>query len=549
MFFMDLYSSTYRMKYLRYSLKLGCFLLLFFASTFSGQSNEVLLRDLDKNLSEKKLFVKKKQNKIRSIEAQIHKNRLANDDDGLYENYLDLYQEYRSFKYDSAYHFVELSKQIANKLNSPEKLTKAKIRESFILVSAGLFKESLDTLSSIHIEPFQPAIKFDYYITYARAYYDLADYNKDERFSIKYLQKGNELLNQAIQYAEPNSNEYWYSRTLKLLKYNERDQAQQEFLKWIAHGNLDSYYGIATSSLGFIYLDNGDSEKAIHYLTLAAISDVKNATMETVALRNLANELYKKGKYEKANEFIGIAMDDATFYNARHRKFEISTILPIIEKTQLEKLSQKSWLLTIATVILGLLLLVSIVFLYIIFKQLKERNKSRKVLNASLSNFKEINKNLSEANTIKEEYIAYFINAIADTINKIEGIHKSTIQKITNNKQNEAIISLKKYNTKLEREHMFKQFDEIFLKLFPTFIDEFNQLFPEKHQTFLKKGDLLNTELRIFALYRLGIRDSNQVANFLDLSVATIYTYKTRTKSKSDYKIEFERKIMAIKSN
>ena len=79
---------------------------------------------------------------------------------------------------------------------------------------------------------------------------------------------------------------------------------------------------------------------------------------------------------------------------------------------------------------------------------------------------------------------------------------------------------------------MFKQFDEIFLKLFPTFIDEFNQLFPEKHQTFLKKGDLLNTELRIFALYRLGIRDSNQVANFLDLSVATIYTYKTRTKSK-----------------
>lgn len=546
---MDFRNRNNSHYYLQFVLRKVLLCLLFFYHLTSGQSNDVLLQNLDRTLSEKKVFVKKKQNKIRTIEALIHKNRLSNNDEALYDNYIDLYQQYRSFKYDSAYHFIEESKRTGKKLQSPEKIIQSKIKESFILVSAGLFKESLDTLSSIEIKRMEPRVKFDYYITYARAYYDLADYNKDERFSIKYLQKGNELLNKAILYALPNSNEYWYSRTLKLLKYNERDQAQSEFLKWIARGDLGSYYGIATSSLGFIYLDKGDSDKAIHYLALAAISDIKNATMETVALRNLANELYKKGKYEKANEYIGIAMDDATFYNARHRKFEISSILPIIEKTQLEKLSQKSSLLTFATVILAFLLFISIIFLYIIFKQLKERNKSRKVLNASLSNFKEINKNLSEANNIKEEYIAYFINAIADTINKIDSIHKSTIQKITNNKQNEAIISLKKYNTKLEREQLFKHFDEIFLKLFPTFIDEFNHLFPEKHQTFLKKGDLLNTELRIFALYRLGIRDSNQVANFLDLSVATIYTYKTRTKSKSSYKLEFDKKIMAIKSS
>ena len=73
-------------------------------------------------------------------------------------------------------------------------------------------------------------------------------------------------------------------------------------------------------------------------------------------------------------------------------------------------------------------------------------------------------------------------------------------------------------------------------------------LFPPDYRSILKKGELLNTELRIFALYRLGIQDSAQVADFLELSVSTIYTYKTRIKSKSDYRDSFEEKIMDIKT-
>ena len=41
-----------------------------------------------------------------------------------------------------------------------------------------------------------------------------------------------------------------------------------------------------------------------------------------------------------------------------------------------------------------------------------------------------------------------------------------------------------------------------FLQLFPNFVEEFNALLTEPMQP--KPGELLNTELRIFALIRLG---------------------------------------------
>ena len=166
----------------------------------------------------------------------------------------------------------------------------------------------------------------------------------------------------------------------------------------------------------------------------------------------------------------------------------------------------------------------------------------------SYSQLQELNNKLTEANTIKQEYITYFIKATSDLINKIDTIQKSTLHKIITKKTEEVIASLKRYNAKEERDNLFHQFDEIFLKLFPTFVTEFNLLFPKDHKCTLKKGDLLNTELRIFALYRLGIQDSNQIADFLELSVSTIYTYKTRIKSTSHFKDVFEEKIMEIKT-
>lgn len=526
-------------------------ILLFFLFnlTLSAKDINPTLEKLNKVLLKKDFYIHQKYAKIKGLKTNVRKHILNQDNKKLYNTYMQLFDEYKSFKYDSAYYYLVEAKTKAISLKDPSLLAKTKIKEGFILLSSGLFKEALDTLNSVNPEQLDATNKYDYYTVKARVYYDLTDYNKDPRYSIQYLQEGNRILKKALAITKPNTNEYWAAESLERLKQQDWEGAKKAFSYWINNFTLPSkYYGIATSSLGYIYSEGGDKKKAIEYLALAAIADVKNATKETVALRNLANELFKLGDIETANRYINLAMDDATFYDARHRKIEISSILPIIEKAQFSKVKSKNDMLEKIIILLTVFALIIIIFLVIIFKQLKEKNASKIVMAEAYDKLQEMNISLSETNSIKEEYIAYFIKVSSDLINKIDHIQKSTIQKIISKKTDEVISSLKRYNVKDEREHLFRQFDEIFLKLFPTFITEFNDLFPNDHKSIVKKGELLNTELRIFALYRLGIQDANQMADFLELSVATIYTYKTRIKSKAKLKDSFEENIMAIKA-
>lgn len=531
-------------------LKNCTFLLIILLSgvCYAGQI-QPLLDELEKTLAHKQAFVKQKYSRINDLKNNAHKHVLNGDNAALYNNYMKLFEEYKSFKYDSAYYYIEQAKSIGFALKDKNMISRSRIKEGFVLLSSGLFKEAIDTLNIINISGLENSRMAEYYSVKARAYYDLADYNRDERYAMNYIRQGNQFLEKALLYMEPNTNDYWYAESLQRMKQQDFKGAEKAFLYWLANYNLPpEYYGIATSCLGYIYSERKDTANAIKYLTMAAIADVKNATKETVALRNLANELFKQGQLEQANRYINLAMDDATFYDARHRKIEISTILPIIEKAQLNKVRDKNDILEKIVILLTVLALIIILFLVIIFKQLKHRNASRKAMAASYSALQEMNVNLTEANTIKEEYIAYFIKATSGLINKMDSLQKTTIQKIISKKTDEVIAGLKRFNVKAERDSLYHQFDEIFLKLFPTFVADYNILFPAEHKIVMKKGELLNTELRIFALYRLGIQDSNQIADFLELSVSTIYTYKARIKGRARQKERFEESIMAIKT-
>jgi len=525
------------------------FIFLLLAAVASARDIAPVLERLDKALHDKDIYVRQKYGRIKDLKRNVAKFTLSKNDRQLYRYYMELFDEYKSFKYDSAYYYLESAKSRAWALKDAPLLARARIREGFVLLSSGLFKEALDTLNSIDVERLPAQDRFGYFSVKARAYYDLADYNKDERFNIAYVQKGNEYIERALKLVSPNTNEFWATESLKRMKQQDLRGAEFAFSYWINNFKLpEEYYGIATSSLGYIYSERGFTEKAIEYLALAAIADVKNATKETVALRNLANELFKLGHLEQANHYISLAMDDATFYNARHRKIEISTILPIIEKAQLNKIQGQNETLERIVILLTVLAVIIIVFLVIIFVQLKHKNAARKQMAESYVKLQELNTSLSEANAIKQEYIAYFIKATSDFVNKLDHFQKSAIQKVIAKKTDDLLSSLKKYDIRQERESLFHQFDEIFLRLFPTYIADFSALFSIEHQPVIRKGELLNTEMRLFALFRLGIQDANQIAEFLELSTATVYTYKTRIKGRSDFKDCFEGKIMAIKT-
>jgi len=527
-------------------------ILLLFLVCFGGgifaQQNDSILSVLDKELRIQESYVDRKYDKITQLKESVERNLLKDNRRNLYGTYLKLFNEYKSFKYDSAYLYVEKAKNIAYEIKDDSLISETKIKEGFVLISAGLFKEGIDTLNSISIRQLAEKDKYDYYYTKARSYFDLANYNYDERFRVDYIKLGNSLLEEALKNTAPNMPDFWAAESLRRLKQQDWAAAKKSYLYWINNFDLPpDQYGVATSSLSYVYAQTGFKEKAIEYLAEAAISDVRSGTKENIALRNLANEFYGMGKLERANKYVHLAMDDATFYDARHRKVEISSILPIIESAQLYQVEEKNSILKKVVILLSVLALIVLIFVGIIFKQLKEKNKARKALNIYNLRLEEVNSSLLEADAIKQDYISYFLKVTSDLINKIGNIQKSTIHKIKTRHPEEVLNVLKRYSVKSERNDLFHQFDLVFLKLFPPFIEEFNKLFTPEEQKFVKKDELLNTELRIFALYRLGIQDSQRVADFLDISVATVYTYKTRVKGKSKYRNNFEEKIMEIK--
>lgn len=529
------------------ALVLFLFLLNFYPS--NAGSVDSLLSELELTIKNKETYFKQKTLKINKLKDSLLNLKIENHQ-AEFDINLKLFNEYESFLYDSAYKYVERMRHSAYRLNNPVLIATSKIKLGFVLLSSGLFKEALDSLISLRIKNLPDSVKREYYAVVARTYFDLADYDNDLHFSQQYKRIGNLYLDTAIGYTRKNSSKYWSYESLRRMKSPGMKGAQEAFEYWMANYKLnDHQFAIAASSLGYIYSLNNQREKAVELLTRAAIADIRSSTKETVALRNLSNLLFQQGDTKTAYRYIKMALDDATFYNARHRKIEIATILPIIEGERLSTVEAQKKKLERYIIAISILSVLIIVSLLIIVKQLNKLRKVRRILQNTNMHLQAMNKNLSEANKIKEEYIGYFFSINSEYIDKIDALQKSIHRKIVARQFDDLDGIVKNSDLKKERENLFINFDKIFIKLFPNFVEEFNKLFRDEDKVVLKKDEILNPDLRIYALMRLGIKDNEKIARFLNYSVTTIYTYKTKLKSKSILKDQFEEKVMEIRTH
>ncbi len=161
---------------------------------------------------------------------------------------------------------------------------------------------------------------------------------------------------------------------------------------------------------------------------------------------------------------------------------------------------------------------------------------------------KSLNHELFESNHIKEEHIGFFLNLCSTYIDKLEDFRKMTHRKVSTG-QFEDLFNLTKsaHFFDSELKEFYTNFDSTFLHIFPNFVEQFNLLLSENERLILKPEELLNTELRIFALIRLGITDSSKIASFLRYSINTIYNYRTRVRNKAAVpRDDFERLVRNI---
>ena len=534
---------------MRHIPSIALLLLLLFPLMTRAQSVEEWLDRLDASLDQRDTYEQQRQDRINKLKDELNKVQPSDSPAGdRFELMYQLYDEYKSYCYDSAQHYAYRCLDEAQLQDRADRIARSKVAVAFCLISAGILSEAEDVLTSIDRASLEGQQLFDYYEQYSHLWRSMADYIHEEPFYTKYITRCNAYVDSMLQLTPEGSVKWWsFTGSLQMRDHQYRE-ALTSLEKVIKLCGSDKHLEAMTAAeMAWAYMWQEDEENAIKYFAQSAIADNETATREITALYHLARLIYKRGDYERASRYVHQALEDVNFYNTRLRKVEINDILPIIEQDRYNAMrSQRNWL--IAASILFVVLLMVILSSYMFIKRKNRKlSEARETIATQLEQLQHANRQLKEDDKIKNAYIGRSFYTNAEYIAKLEKLFLTIDRKITARQYDDLRSMMKQSTLDAERENMYEAFDQTFVKLFPNFVERYNLLFDEKDRRLPPNDQSLTSEMRIFALIRLGITDSERIAKFLDYSVHTVNTYKTRIKNRSIVENDqFEQRIMEI---
>ncbi len=514
-----------------------------------------LARELDRVLKNKDEYITIKQGKITDLKGLLRLENISMEQQ--YDINLRLYQEFEKFVSDSAVFYIQNNVALAEQIGRNDLLIQSKILLASIFSTKGLYIESMKLLDEIRVCDLSQRQHAKLYEAYSLFYshYGQSNGNFDYYYNSSLYRDSmlmllpHDLLDYKLEYA-------------KKLVYGSPDEMDAaelyvaDLLETLTDANPER--AVVAFLASEIYKNRGDKQNQERFLMISAIADTKNCIKDNASLQSLALVYYDQGNINQAYRLIQEAVDDAVFCNVRYRTVEASESYPIINSLYVEKEKRQRQQLLLYLVLISALLVVlsvTIVFIYLQVKRLgrikRELFHSNEALNRLNSDLTKAIANLQEANLVKEEYITHFFDRCSNYIDKL-GEYRKSLNKLAANNQLDDLYKLIKSNTIIEEEveELYKTFDTIFINLYPTFIEDFNALLLPEEQIHPKNGEILNTELRIFALIKLGITDSVKISSFLRYSLRTVYNYRTKVRNKAAVKREeFEGYVALIGHN
>lgn len=519
------------------------------------RSTDSCLVALDKAIGQYEQYAAIREARIDRLKAQLKAADTISMD--YYNLNHSLYLEYKSYTCDSAIYYLNCNMEWAERYNKSYLIEETRILLAHLMMSVGMYEEASERLKQVSRFKLSATLLRDYYDCYCRFYGELGAYTQDNSSKRRYFLLSRCYEDSLLTILPPGSYAHLERREMRKMTDGDVKGALQINDTLLSGLKSDSpEYALVTYYRSQLSRQSGDEEGELQYLALSALADIRFAITDHASLWSLAQLLYEKGDIERAYRYMRFSWEQTKFYNARLRSWQSAGILSLIDKTyqaMIEK--QNKRLEQYVLVITALLVLLSGALVYIYWQMRKlatARNHLQEAngqLNELNGNLKSLNLDLSEANQIKEEYIARFVKLCSTYIDKLDAYRRMVNKKISNG-QIAELLKMTRSQEALDREleELYLNFDSAFLHIFPDFVDQFNALLQDDERIVLKRDELLNTELRIFALIRLGIEDSSQIAEFLRYSVNTIYNYRSKVKNKSSVsRDDFEDLVKAIR--
>ena len=540
-------------------------LCLFPGSAFAFHPDvEYYLCRLDSILEESESYVQEKENKISALRQK--QSPLLQPEEQLWLNRL-LYDEYYVYNADSAMIYVNDNIRIARRLQRKDWEQEWQLNKVFVLSAAGLLVEAQKYLEQIDFDELDDRLKFDYYDRHIYLYSHLGQYiGSGLGLADSYFAKEGMLKNEAKNYITPDNPSYasfYGSLYTNLPPSSERDSVKQHLKHLVDQSSLSTRTdAINAYILAILYKGENDEDNYIKYLALSSFVDVKICNRDIAALEELSFVMSHHQDIDRGYAYINYCLKMALLYPNRVRVMNISSILDKLQAAYQQRNGRQEQQLRYylyTTSFLTLVLLLTVILIYVQFRRISKSRKkldnSNKLLNQHIHELSEAqdmlaqvngelntvndqlktrNSQLREANYVKEEYIGYVFSICSNYIGKFEDYRKNINRKLKAGQYNE-IKELTSRTTLAQKElkEFYHSFDAVFLHVYPDFVEDFNSLLRPEERITLKEGELLNTELRIYALVRLGINDSVKIAEFLHCSPQTVYNNRLNARNKA----------------
>lgn len=526
-------------------------IILFIATATSSMAdtNGELIQRIDSIIDNITQIYGKKQARIDFYKSMAHKSQKP---ETLLSAYDKLYDEYFVFQFDSAMVYADKAITLADRIGDKFHHDKCRIEKASLLGVGGLYGEAVALLDEIDSTHLDNELLFDYTIAYYFIYTYWADYCHDYYYSPRYHERANNYLKQAVTMLRPTDSYYnfFWGEYFIYVERNDK-RALEHYFKTLSTAPVESrWYAMASYAIANNYSANNNNNKYEEYMLRACISDLLNCTRENLAMQDLAMYLFKKGDDNilLAERYINFAMDDAKNYNNRLRIIEISQKLPVIVSTYREKLSSQNNIMRFALFGVSILFAFVVVLLYfysrqnqLLARQRHELSESNNLLSSLNDKLNTLNSRLLDTNSRRERLAKLYIDLCAKYIDRLSKFETLVKRKIKVGQVNDLLNTASSSRLSEEDAATFmNSFDTAFLDLYPSFVDEFNALLRTDEQIVPPHKGRLTTELRIYALIRLGVKESSEIAALLFYTPRTIYNYRSTIKSRAINRETFE---------
>lgn len=519
-----------------------------------------LLATLDSILVQTGELASQKELKIAQLKKKL--SNAANFEEEFWINKM-LYDESFVFNADSAMKYVDRNIQIATELKKKDWQDEWLINRSFMFAATGLLKEAGEVLEKVDSTSLSDGLKLSYYYQRSYLYSHLGQYMGDQKqVNNKYYNEFENANKHMLALVRPKDPLYWWC----VASCNELSPEDSLF-SVLENVVLSSHHNTRLDAMNAYGLSNmykrlGDKEKTMIYLIYSAMADLRVCNRDIASLQELSSLLYDAGDIDRAYAYMNYCLKAALLYPNRVRIINISTELDKIYANYQQRdirwrnsLQNYLYVVTFFSIILVLALIG-------LYRQTKKLRKSRTELdsanhslnqhvvelsqmhkqlvlaNQELQNLNELlrsaNQKLQESNDVKEEYIGYVFSICSNYISKLDEYRKNINRKLKTGQFEEARqLTDNSSLTQNELKDFYANFDAIFLRVYPDFVADLNSLLRPEEQILLKDASELNTEVRIYALVRLGINDSVKIADFLHCSPQTVYNHRLRMRNKA----------------